>query len=82
MEREKSRRALKKANEELEARVKEKTADLARANKELQRESEKVKLFAYSVSHDLKTRPSAFTDSQNALSKSTAESSMRRADPL
>ncbi len=54
MEREKSRRALKKANEELEARVKEKTADLARANAELKRESEKVKLFAYSVSHDLK----------------------------
>ena len=45
---------MKKANEELEARVKEKTADLARANKELMRESEKVKLFAYSVSHDLK----------------------------
>ena len=31
-----------------------KTADLAEANRQLQRESEKIKLFAYSVSHDLK----------------------------
>ncbi len=54
LEREKSRKALKKANEELEARVQEKTADLAKANEELRRESERVKMFAYSVSHDLK----------------------------
>ena len=54
IEREKSRKALKRANEDLELRVQKKTANLAEANAELQRESEKVKLFSYSVSHDLK----------------------------
>ena len=54
LEREASRRALQNANQVLELRVREKTADLAEANKQLQRESEKIKLFAYSVSHDLK----------------------------
>jgi signal transduction histidine kinase len=54
LERETSRKALQEAYEDLEARVREKTADLAEANQELKRESEKVKLFAYSVSHDLK----------------------------
>ncbi len=54
IERESARKALKQANEELEMRVKEKTADLAEANWQLQRESEKIKLFAYSISHDLK----------------------------
>ena len=54
MERETSRKALQEAYEDLEGRVQEKTADLAKANAELQRESEKVELFAYSVSHDLK----------------------------
>jgi CheY-like chemotaxis protein len=54
LEREASRKALQAANEYLELRVREKTADLAEANRQLQRESEKIKLFAYSVSHDLK----------------------------
>ena len=54
IERESSRKALQKANEELEMRVREKTADLAEANRQLQHESEKIKLFAYSISHDLK----------------------------
>jgi light-regulated signal transduction histidine kinase (bacteriophytochrome) len=54
LERETSRKALQEAYDDLEARVQEKTADLAEANAELKRESEKVKMFAYSVSHDLK----------------------------
>ena len=54
MERETSRRALEEAYKNMEVKVQEKTADLATANAELRRESEKVKLFAYSVSHDLK----------------------------
>jgi len=54
IERETSRKVLQEAYEGLELRVREKTADLAEANMELQRESEKVKLFAYSVYHDLK----------------------------
>jgi len=54
IERETARKALQEAYDDMELRVQEKTADLAKANAELQRESEKVKLFAYSVSHDLK----------------------------
>ena len=54
IERESSRKALQKANEKLEMRVREKTADLAEANRQLQHESEKIKLFAYSISHDIK----------------------------
>ena len=54
MERKMARKALREAYEDLEVRVQEKTADLAKANAELRRESDKVKLFAYSVSHDLK----------------------------
>ncbi|VBB42890.1 ATPase/histidine kinase/DNA gyrase B/HSP90 domain protein [uncultured Desulfatiglans sp.] len=54
LERETSRKALQEAYNSLEARVQEKTADLAAANMELQRESERIKLFAYSVYHDLK----------------------------
>ena len=54
LERQTAKKALQKAYDDLEVRVREKTADLAKANAELQKESEKVKLFAYSVSHDLK----------------------------
>lgn len=61
--------ALRKAHDELEMRVAERTAELARANVDLRSEiaerkrveealrvsSEKLKLFAYSVAHDLKS---------------------------
>ncbi len=60
---------LRKAHDEQEMRVRERTAELVRANEELHREigerkrveealqqsSEKLKLFAYSVVHDLKS---------------------------
>ncbi|MBU1566718.1 MAG: GAF domain-containing sensor histidine kinase [Proteobacteria bacterium] len=60
--------ALQKAHDELQLRVKERTRELAaqnqhllneiserkKAEEELQRSSEKIKLFAYSVAHDLK----------------------------
>jgi PAS domain S-box-containing protein len=68
-ERKKGEEFLRKAHDELELRVAERTADLARANEELRKEiaerklaeealrksSEKLKLFAYSVAHDLKS---------------------------
>lgn len=47
--------ALRKAHDELEQRVQERTAELIIANAELKKSSEKIKLFAYSVSHDLKS---------------------------
>lgn len=61
--------ALRRARDDLERRVDERTAELARANEELRIEvserkkaeealrssSEKLKLFAYSIAHDLKS---------------------------
>jgi signal transduction histidine kinase len=61
--------ALRRAHDELEKRVRERTAELAQANEELLKEiaereraeealresTEKLKLFAYSVAHDLKS---------------------------
>ncbi len=46
---------LRKAHEELESRVEQRTRELARANAELHQSSEKLKHFAYSVVHDLKS---------------------------
>jgi PAS domain S-box-containing protein len=68
-ERKKAEEALRKAHDELETRVARRTKELARANEELRNEigerkraeealresSEKLKLFAYSVAHDLKS---------------------------
>ena len=50
-----AQRALLKAQEELEQRVEERTAELAAANEALRNSAEEVKLFAYSVIHDLKS---------------------------
>jgi signal transduction histidine kinase len=46
---------LLRTRDELERRVQERTAELAIANAQLRKSSEKIKLFAYSVSHDLKS---------------------------
>lgn len=68
-ERKQAEEALRKAHDELEIRVAERTAELAKANQELRSEiierkkaedalresSERIKLFAYSVAHDLKS---------------------------
>ena len=68
-ERKRAQRQLQEAHDQLEIRVRERTAQLARAVEELQLEvaerkrveealqesSEKLKLFAYSVMHDLKS---------------------------
>jgi signal transduction histidine kinase len=68
IERKWANEALQKAHDELEVRVEERTKELAaqnlnlldemrerkKAEEELQRSSEKIKLFAYSVAHDLK----------------------------
>jgi PAS domain S-box-containing protein len=68
IERKSADEALRKVNDELQLRVEERTKELAvqnlhllkevrerkKAEEELQRNSEKIKLFAYSISHDLK----------------------------
>ena len=46
--------ALRKTRSELEDRVKERTAEIEAACASLKRNSEKLKLFAYSIVHDLK----------------------------
>jgi PAS domain S-box-containing protein len=69
VDRRRAEEALQKAHDELERRVEERTAELVIANKklnqeievrrqaeeELKKSSERIKLFAYSVSHDLKS---------------------------
>jgi signal transduction histidine kinase len=47
--------ALRRAQEELERRVEERTSELAAANAAIRKEAERIKLFAYSVIHDLKS---------------------------
>lgn len=54
LERWRAEEALRKAHDELELRVRERTAELAAANEALERSTNEIKFFAYTVSHDLK----------------------------
>jgi signal transduction histidine kinase len=54
MERWQSEEALRRAYDEMELRVEERTAELAAANAALKRSSDEIKFFAYSICHDLK----------------------------
>jgi signal transduction histidine kinase len=54
IERKKSKIALSRAYAEMEQAVHERTAELASANEKIKESSEKIKRFAFSVSHDLK----------------------------
>jgi signal transduction histidine kinase len=54
LERWRAQEALRKAHDELELRVQERTAELAAANQALERSTREIKFFAYTVSHDLK----------------------------
>lgn len=54
-EQKKAEEALREARDELEARVEKRTEELAGANDELRQGAEKLKLFAYSIVHDLKS---------------------------
>jgi signal transduction histidine kinase len=54
IERWQSEQALRRAYDEMELRIEERTAELAAANAALKRSTEEVKFFAYSICHDLK----------------------------
>lgn len=86
-ERKQAERALKAAHDELEKRVERRTAELAKANEELRNEIaereraeealrvsvEKLKLFAYSVIHDLKSPAIGVYGFANLLNKHYGE---------
>jgi light-regulated signal transduction histidine kinase (bacteriophytochrome) len=54
LDRWRSGEALRRAYGEIELRVEERTAELAAANAALKRSADEIKLFAYSITHDLK----------------------------
>lgn len=54
-EQKRTEEALRSAHDELEARVEERTRALEKLNADLRQSTEKLKLFAYSVVHDLKS---------------------------
>jgi PAS domain S-box-containing protein len=54
-ERRRVERAIRRLNDELERRVRERTAELAEANRDLAQKNQENELFVYSVSHDLRS---------------------------
>lgn len=69
-----SEQALRKAYEEMELRVQERTAELAAANTALKRGAEEIKFFAYSIVHDLKNPVFAIHGLVRRLSERSGDS--------
>lgn len=69
IERANAARKLKSAYDEMEDRVRLRTKELKDANMNLRKASEKIKSFAYSVSHDLKSPASSLIGLTNRLYK-------------
>jgi signal transduction histidine kinase len=60
---------LKRAYDELDDRVRQRTSELRETNEKLHKASEKIKSFAYSISHDLKSPSSSLIGLANRLYK-------------
>lgn len=72
-ERRRAEAALASARDELEQRVQQRTAELARTNQELGKKNEEVEAFVYIVSHDLRAPLVNLQGFANELSQSCRE---------
>jgi light-regulated signal transduction histidine kinase (bacteriophytochrome) len=81
IERERAEQALRRSHDELDRKVKERTAELRKANDDLQSVNKELEAFAYSVSHDLRAplrHIAGFTEVLQKHSEPVLDDSSRR----